>query len=161
MDARTPRDENDLSDFERRLADWQPASRGLDADAMLFAAGQAAGRRRRSQLLWPAVCALLAVQAAGLGAWALSERAERQALASRLRENAPPPGVPSATAIVVLPQPAYTPGPGDYLSLRQLMERDPNSWLAAPQPAEPPAPGPPPPEPAVLRAGQWDGWLDQ
>ena len=34
----------DLSDLERRLASWQPASAGLNADAMLFAAGQAAAR---------------------------------------------------------------------------------------------------------------------
>ena len=89
MDAKTPRHEDDLSDFERHLAGWQPASDGLSADAMLFAAGQAAGRRGRSQLLWPMLCALLTVQAAGLGVWGLSERAERQALASRLSERAP------------------------------------------------------------------------
>ena len=74
MDAKTPRHEDDLSDFERHLAGWQPASDGLNADAMLFAAGQAAGRRGRSQLLWPMLCALLTVQAAGLGVWGLSER---------------------------------------------------------------------------------------
>jgi hypothetical protein len=161
MDAHIPDPEDDLSAVERRLADWQPASGSLDADAMLFAAGLAAGRRGPGRLLWPAMCVLLAVQAIGLGMWGLSERAERQALASRLREQAPPPGAPSATAIVVLPQPSYTPGPGDYLSLRRLMERDPNAWLTAPQPADKQAPGPPPPEPTVLRAGQWDGWLEQ
>ena len=29
MDAKTPRHEDDLSDFERHLAGWQPASDGL------------------------------------------------------------------------------------------------------------------------------------
>ena len=67
MDAHTPRHEDDLSEFERHLAGWQPSSDGLDADAMLFAAGQAAGRRGRSQLLWPVLCALVTVQAAGAG----------------------------------------------------------------------------------------------
>ena len=77
MDAHTPRHEDELSDFERHLAGWQPAPGGLDADAMLFAAGQAAGQRGRGRLLGPALCVLFAVQGAGLGAWGLSERAER------------------------------------------------------------------------------------
>jgi hypothetical protein len=161
MDEHPPQHDDDLSDCERRLAGWHPASAGLDADAMLFAAGRAAGRRGRARLLWPALCVLLAVQAAGLGVWGLSERAERQALASRLPEPAPAPGAPSVTAVAAS---SYTPSPEDYFHLRRRLEQDPGRWPASPQPAGPrgkePPPGPPPPEPAILRAGQRDGLLD-
>jgi hypothetical protein len=157
MDAHSPRHEDDLNDVERRLAGWQPAPAGLDADAMLFAAGQAAGRRGRGRLVWPALCVLLAVQAAGLGVWGLSERAERQALANRLREPAPIPGAPPATVVAAS---SYTPSPDDYFHLRRRAEQDPGRWLASLPPAGPPALGPPPPGPTILRAGQRDGLLD-
>jgi hypothetical protein len=147
MDAHTPRRNDDLNDVERRLAGWRPASGSLDADAMLFAAGQAAGRRGRGRLLWPALCVLLTVQAALLGAWGLSERAERQALASQLRERAPAPDAHPATEVAVT---GYAPSPEDYLHLRRRAERDPNGWLASLQPAGPPALGPPSPQPAIL-----------
>jgi hypothetical protein len=161
MDANLPRPEDDLSDCERRLAGWHPASAGLDADAMLFAAGRAAGRRGPARLLWPALCVLLAAQAAGLGAWGLSERAECQALASRLRELAPAPGVPPATAVAHLPEPSYMPSPDDYFHLRRQVEQDPSRWLASLQPAGPQVPGPPPPEPAIFTPRQHDGLLDR
>jgi len=160
MDAHTPRHEDDLSAVERRLAGWRPRAEGLDADAMLFAAGLAAGRRGWGRLLVPALCGLLAALATGLGAWGLSERAEREAMASRLRQHAPTPGAPPATAVALLPEPSYTPSPDDYFHLRQRVLQDPGRWLAFSEPAGPPAPGPPPPGPAILRAGQRDGLLD-
>jgi hypothetical protein len=160
MDAHTPRHEDDLSDYERRLAGWQPASGSLDADAMLFDAGLAVGRRGRGRLLWPVLCVLLAAVSAGLAVWGLSERAERQALAHRMRERAPEPGAPSSTAVAVLPEADSTPSLDGYLNLRRRMERDPNRWLASLMPATPQVPGPPPPEPAIFRAGQRDGLLD-
>ena len=159
MDAKTPRHEDDLSDFERHLAGWQPASDGLSADAMLFAAGQAAGRRGRSQLLWPMLCALLTVQAAGLGVWGLSERAERQALASRLSDRAPTHSAPPAPVFVVR-ESSYEPPPGDYLSTRRQMEQDKDGWLASRQPAGLQALGPSPPPPAILTPRQRDGLFD-
>ena len=159
MDAKTPRHEDDLSDFERHLAGWQPASDGLSADAMLFAAGQAAGRRGRSQLLWPMLCALLTVQAAGLGVWGLSERAERQALASRLSDRARAHSA-SPAPVVVVRESSYEPPPVDYLSTRRQMEQDPNGWLASRQPAGLQALGPSPPPPAILTPRQRDGLFD-
>jgi hypothetical protein len=161
MDPNTPRREDDLSDVERRLTGWRPRAEGLDADAMLFAAGLAAGRRGRGRLLLPALCGLLAALAAGLGAWGLDEHAERQALAARLRQRAPTPGVPPAAHVAVAPKPSYEPSPTDYLSLRRRMEQDPGGWLAPPEPAGPKAPGPPPPEPPVFRLGQRDGLFNQ
>ena len=161
MDANTPRRENDLSEVERRLAGWQPASGSLDADAMLFAAGQAAGRRGQRPLLWPALCALLAVQAAGVGVWGLSEHAERLALAASLSQRAPVPSPSAASGLAVIPESSYQPSPGDYLSSRRLMEQDPNGWLASLQPAGPQVPGQPPPEPAILTPRQPDRLFEQ
>jgi hypothetical protein len=157
MDTHTPRDEDNLNDLERRLAGWHPAPEGLDADAMLFAAGRAAGRRGRGHLLWPALTVVLAVQAAGLGLWGLSERAERQILASRLRQRAPALSAPPETAVA---ESSYTPSPDDYFHLRRRMEQDPSHWLAALSPAGSQALGPTPPKPLILRAGQRDGLLD-
>jgi hypothetical protein len=161
MGAQNPRHEDELSDIERHLASWQPASDGLNADAMLFAAGQAAARRGRSRLLGPALCILLVVQSAVLGVWGLSERAGRLALATRIRERATAPSAPPATAVAVaiLSEPSYTPSPEDYWHLRRRAEQDPGRWLASLQPLGPPAPEPPR-EPAILRAGQRAGLLD-
>jgi hypothetical protein len=159
MDAHTPRREDDLSDVERRLAGWHPGSAGPDADAVLFAAGLAAGRRGRA--IWPVSCVLLALLAAGLGVWGLSERAERRALADRFREQAPEPSPSPTTAIAELPEPSYTPSPDDYFHLRRSLEQDPGRWPATPSPAGTQVPGPPPPEPSIPRAGQRDRLLDQ
>jgi hypothetical protein len=160
MDAHTPDHEDDLSADERRLAAWQPAAGSLDTDAMLFEAGRAVGRGGRGRLLWPALCAFLAVQSVALAVWGLSERAERQALASRLREPAPEPGT-SPTPVAVLPGPASVPAPDDYAHLRRRMEQDPSRWLAALQPTGPQSVGPPPPEPAIFRAGHSERLLEQ
>jgi hypothetical protein len=124
---------------------------------MLFAAGLAAGRRGRARLLWPAACALLAVLSAGLGAWGVSERAERLDLVERLPERAPAPDAPPATAVV--PESSYEPSPDDYFHLRRRAEQDPGRWLDSPPPEGPQ--GSPPPEPPIFRAGQRDGLLDQ
>jgi hypothetical protein len=67
MDPQTPRHEDDLSDFERRLAGWQPASGSLDADTMLFAAGRGSARPNRA---WIALAAALTVaQTLTLALW--------------------------------------------------------------------------------------------
>jgi hypothetical protein len=160
MDAHSSRNEDDLS-IERRLAGWQPAPASLDADAMLFAAGQAAGRRGRGRLIWPALCLFLAVQAVVVSAWGLSERTERLALASRLRERDPALDASPATTVAVPPSSSYTPSPNDYFHLRRQTEQDLDRWLVSLAPAGSPALGPPPPEPAILRAGQRDRLFDQ
>jgi hypothetical protein len=158
MQPNIPQREDDLNNVEQRLAGWLPAADGLSADALLYAAGLAAGRRGR--FVWPALCVVLLAQAVGLGTWGFSERAERRALASRLDERAPEPGRSPETAIVDLPAPAYTPSPNDYLQLRLRAEQDPDGWLAVSYPRSQQAIGPPPPEPAILRGGQRDGFPD-
>jgi hypothetical protein len=161
MGAQTPPHEDELSDIERHLAGWRPASDGLNADAMLFAAGQAAARRGRGRLLGTAFCVLLVVQSAGLGVWGLSERAGRLALATRIRERAPSSTAPPATAVAVavFSEPSYTPSPEDYWHMRRRAEQDPVRWLASLQPPGARTPDPPP-EAAILKAGQRAGLLD-
>jgi hypothetical protein len=161
MDTYKPRHEDDLNDLERRLSGWRPGAEGLAADAMLFAAGLAAGSSKRGRLWETALCGVLAALAVGLGAWGLTERAERLALAGRVREPAPSPSVSPPNTVVAPQQPSYTPMPEDYFSLRRQLEQDPNAWLALAQPVGPQAPGPPPPAPAILRAGQLDVLLNR
>jgi hypothetical protein len=157
MDTQPASNEDDLSDVERRLTGWQPAAERLDADAMLFAAGRAAGQGGLGRLLWPACCVLLVVQAAGLLVWGLAERAERLVLASRLHEQRPPPNTPLAPP--VLSESGYTPSPDDYLHMRRMMEQEPDSGQGSLQPERPP-PGGPPPEPAILTPRLRDGLLE-
>ncbi len=79
---------DDMNDLERRLSAWAPASAGLDADAMLFAAGLAAGRPGPARFVWPALSGLLSVLVVALGAWLTVERSERLHLARQLRQQA-------------------------------------------------------------------------
>jgi len=156
MDMHTPRNEDDLSDLERRLSGWRPGADGLDADAMLFAAGLAARRRGRGRFLVPALCGLLAIASVGLGAWGWTERAERQILAQLLDERLREPSVPPALAVPVPSESSYTLSPVAYLRLRRQMEEDPNRWLASlPLPGAEPL-EPPPPQPDIFRVGQSD-----
>jgi hypothetical protein len=161
MDTHKPRCEDDLNDLERRLSGWRPDAEGLDADAMLFAAGLAAASSRRGSFWGTALCGVLALLAVGLGAWGLTERAERLALVSRVGEPARSPSVSPANPAVVPQGPAYTPSPGDYFSLRRQMEQDPSGLLAPAQPEGVQAPRPPQPATAILRAGELDTLLNR
>jgi hypothetical protein len=144
---------DDLSDLERRLSAWQPARDGLDADAMLFAAGRASAPRR---LAWPALAACLAALALSLGTWAAVERAGRLALAERLRQQAPVEPAPP-TGPVETPS-AEVPGPTSLLAAHRALEHGLDAW--APRPIDTPAPGGSP-EPPVLQVGDRKALLEQ
>jgi len=155
MDARFHQD--DLNALERRLAKWRPGADDLNVDAMLFAAGLAAGRRQRSRLVGPVMCGLLAALSAGLGVWGLSERTECQSLASRLRAPAPVASPSTPISVAAVPGLLYEPSPGDYLSIRRRIEQDPNCFFSSMQSGGPQVPGPPGPQPAILTPRQLDG----
>jgi hypothetical protein len=141
--------DNDLSDLEKRLSDWQPSSAGLSADAMLLAAGRASAPRP-GRWLWPALAALGLLNL-GLAGWLMVERSERLALAEQLQK------LPSAAPAVAPPEslPAIEePQPGSYLSVRRLLEQGREPW------PEPPAPGAPGPPPTTLHVWQRDGLGD-
>jgi hypothetical protein len=142
---------DDLSDLERRLAAWQPAAQGLDADAMLFAAGRASRPRR---LLWPALTVSLAALAVALGAWALQERSGRLALAEQLRQPAAPAPEPPSPSPVPAEEPEG-PQASSLLAARQALEHGLEAW--PPQPVA--LTGPRPPSRPVLRAGDRNALL--
>ena len=149
--------EIDLSDLERRLAHWQPAAERLDTDAMLFAAGRAAGRGAWGRRLWPACCLLMAIQAAGLLVWGLGERAERQVLANRLHTAPPLPNALLTPAVFA--EFGYTPSASDYLHLRRALEQDANGEQSAVPPEG--APAGQLPEPVILTPRLRDGLFEQ
>jgi hypothetical protein len=86
----------DLNAFEHHLAEVAPHPGGLDRDALLFAAGQAAGRRGR---FWPVLCATLALVSAGLST-ALVLRPARVVEVERV-----------VTVTVEVPVPVQVPAP--------------------------------------------------
>ena len=156
MDSNTPKDDN-LIDFERRLSGWRPSLDNPKPDAVLFAAGFAAGRGFQARWVWPLIGTLFIVQATGFLIWALSEREERRNLESQLRETAP--SHPQTIASPDLPDPTYEPSPQDYFHLLRDLEQDSILWLS------PRAPGSLPPEPPLEKPGlrrsiQLNGLLD-
>ena len=181
MQPNVPEREDDLNNVEQRLANWLPSAAGLNAEAMLYAAGLAAGRRGR--IVWPTLCVALLAGAIGFGVWGFTERVERQALAKRLDERSAAPVRSPKTPAVESAAPEYVPSPNDYLQLRQRAELDPDGWLAMshpgvqpaigafgggadhektmgglmPHPRVQPVSGPPQPEPAIFSAFQRDG----
>lgn len=160
MDSHSP-NPDDLSEIERRLSVWRPSAEGLNRDAMLYAAGLGAGKAGRGRRLWPALCSLLAVFAAAVGVWGLNERAERQFLIGRLHEHSPSSAASPMNALVAAPQSASATSPDSYLNLRRQLEQDPGRWLASRESTGPTALGPAPPEPAILRASQFEALFNQ
>lgn len=112
-------DADDLTALERQLAACQPAANGLDTDAMLFAAGQAAAHCPR--FVWPVVSCGFAILSAALGAGFVGERSERLSLASRLSGNMP--ALAEARTLTVSPSSQH-PAPDSYLAIRRDIERD-------------------------------------
>jgi hypothetical protein len=147
---------DDLSELERRLSGWRPASAGLDADAMLFAAGQAAARRGPARLVWPALTLSLVALATALGAWGASERSERLALAEQLRRPATEPADPSPPAVPWTGPTADELPPDSLLAARRALEQGLDAWpprrLVPTRPALPEAP--------VLEMGQRNVLVD-
>lgn len=164
-----PHADGDLSELERRLGAWRPDGDGLDPAAMLFAAGQASARPGRARLVWPLLCGCLALVAASLGAWAVSERAERLALARRVQQ-APSPTepapAPAPTSTPVAPSEPDAPVPlvrdeppaHSYLASHRMLDKGLDAWPAAPPLAAQALPDAP--RPPVLRAWPYDEMLE-
>jgi hypothetical protein len=108
-----------LTDLERRLARWQPQSTGLDAEAMLFAAGRASVRQSPARFAWPAVAACLAIGTGILSVQLFHQRAAHRTILARMIETTMP---------VVSDQPPELPA-NSYLLVRRALERDPDFAL--------------------------------
>jgi hypothetical protein len=152
MDAQHP---EDLNDLEQRLAGWQPARAGLDADRMLFDAGRASVRPGKAGIVWPVAAGCLSVVAAVLAVGLIHQREENRALVRRL-EARPAPALPA-------PTPARQSGPlaaaqsaDGYLALRRALEEDPEGW---PEPSAR-SPGSTATSPVILRACDRQAFLE-
>jgi hypothetical protein len=150
---------DNLNDVERRLAACQPATDGLDADALLFAAGRASARRGPARFIWPSLALSLAVVSISLGVWLAQERAERIRLARELDARPAPaaPPAPSPAPAEQQPPSSSEPPSSSVLASHHMLEQDIDKW---PTPADsgndPPDPTPDPP---VLRVGLPDSLI--
>jgi hypothetical protein len=138
MHANDPHTDDNLSRLENRLAGWQPTAAGLDADALLYAAGRASARPPQSGFVWPVLAGALTFVSLGLGGWLTVERGERLALAESLhRQNSPK--VPDAVANLATNSDDCSP-PG-YLVVRNIVTQEGlDAWPKPPQNIGPPDP---------------------
>src|SRR5262249_11142884 len=136
----------------------EPATAGLDAEAMLFAAGRASVRPARARFVWPALTGCLAVLSVLLGVWLAGERAERVSLTQQLRPQAPAPG-PSPPAVLPEPPTSDGPNPNSVLAARRALEQGLEAW--PPMATGAGTPGAGSADSAVLRMGRYDALPDQ
>jgi hypothetical protein len=139
---------NDLTALERQLAACRPSAAGLDADAILFAAGQAAARKSGSPVAWPVLAAGFACLSLILGAGLIGERSGRLALADRLNQLLAP--VVEAPASIAAPSPQPLPA-DSYFAIRRSIETSADMVFARADRQVAPLPAPPPEVP-ILRA---------
>ncbi len=162
MDTHSQRPD-DLKDVECRLAAYAPSETGLDADAMLFAAGRTSARPGPARFIWPALTLCLVTVALVLGVWLVTERAERLELAQQLQQTQPrphPSSLPTSSPAEA-PTEARTgnePMPNSLLAGHRALEHGLDAW--PPQAvARAETPGPPSDAP-VLKVGWRDNLLD-
>jgi hypothetical protein len=148
MDTHKPGPEGELTDLERRLTHWRPATENLDRDRMFFEAGRAAARAEVRAWTGFASTAALALVAAGLGVLLVGERARRQALEVRIaqQENAKAPALPEPLSPPIV---AQTLSPDSYLALTHRLQTVGLDEAMAPDSGSPPDHSPAIPEPTL------------
>jgi hypothetical protein len=154
MDATEHGPEGDLTDLERRLAGWQPASLGRDRDRMLFEAGRAAARAEVWARVPLASAAALALVAVSLGALLVRERDQRHALEVRIvqQSSLPKPIAPPIEA-ALSPIVDRPPAPDSYLVLTHHMLAAGLDDAPLPTPRTTPGDTPPGAEPPLRVRG--------
>ena len=146
-----PSPAGDLNDLERRLAEWRPATAGLDADRMLFAAGRDSARPGWSRSVLPIVSVCLALVAGLFGVGFAHERAAKLDLIAQLHDTRPsfvpdPNSVPDSSETPW----AETPAASSYLAAHVALAQNPDSWLD--QAKVEPAAGTPLPSRPILKS---------
>jgi hypothetical protein len=146
-----PSPAGDLNDLERRLAEWRPATAGLDADRMLFAAGRDSVRSGWGRNVLPIVSVCLALLAGLLGVGFAHERAAKMDLIAQLHDTRQPllPEPSSAPDSSETPW-AEAPAASSYLAAHAALAQNPDSWLD--QAKIEPAAGTPWPSRPILKA---------
>jgi hypothetical protein len=119
---------DDMNDLERRLSGWAPASAGLDADAMLYAAGRAAGRPGPARFVWPALTGMLSLLVVALGSWLAVERSERLLLAQQLRQQTPASSPSLSAPVVPIEATDDAANPDSYLAARRAYREGLDAW---------------------------------
>jgi hypothetical protein len=150
---------DDLNDFERQLAALAPAGTGLNADAMLFAAGRASARADSRLFALRVMAAFLALLAFGLGAWGFNERIERMTLAEQFAQAMrQPAAVPTGSLPRPVPETASSEqaAADSVLASHQMLEKGLDSLPAVT--SEPVPPGPVAAQVPILRARSTEGW---
>jgi hypothetical protein len=147
----SPSPAGDLNDLERRLAEWRPATAGLDADRMLFAAGRDSVRPGWGRILLPIVSVGLALLTALLGVGFAHERAAKLDLIAQLHDPRPsfvpdPNNVPDSSETPW----AEAPAASSYLAAHAALAQNPDSWLD--QAKIEPAAGTPRPSTPILKS---------
>jgi hypothetical protein len=148
----------DLNDLERRLTGWQPSPTTGNADAMLFAAGQASLRGlARARLAWAVLACALLLLCVGLTGWLTVERTERQHLEQILADS-------SRLISPALDDPDVPASPenpiDNYLILRnRAVEQGVDAATPYGRPPLEPSPAPPASTP-ILSVGRRDGMID-
>jgi hypothetical protein len=148
---------DDLRDLEHRLAGWQPTCTGLDADAMLFAAGQASRRGLvKGSLTWPSLALTMTCLCLALTTWLMAERAERRQLECLLVQLSRQP-TPSSDS----PIPAIQGQPGEnYVTIRNRVLEEGFDAPASARHETVDPPVQPVHSAPVFHAGQRDGMND-
>ena len=153
MDPTKDRPENDLTDLEFRLRQWQPSALGLDRDRMLFEAGRAAARAE----IWGRVplgsIAALAVTVVGLGVLFARERGERQALEVQVVQQSTVPTIEPRPGPVPAPIVERPPALDSYLVLTRNMLSAGPEMMPSPAPETTPSISAPNDEPPLRVRG--------
>lgn len=150
---------DDLSRLERCLSAWQPAEAGLNADAVLFAAGRASVRPSPTRFVWPTLTAIAAVLAIVLGVRLVHEQSERLALAQQIQRVTAKASISPSLDTDTEPRPQGEMSPDSLFVSHRLLENGLDAW--PPQVvARAESPLPAVQDPPVLRVGRLDVLLD-
>jgi hypothetical protein len=130
METQPPRPE-DVKGLERRLSTWAPSAEGLDADALLFAAGRASARPGPLRYVWPALTAGLTGLSIVLALELVVEHSERLSLARQLRQQSPAPA--AAPSPLSDNDSAESPNdqevaPDSYFASHRALEKGLDAW---------------------------------
>jgi hypothetical protein len=149
----------DLNNLERRLFELRPAGDGLDADQMLFVAGQNSVRRSLGRIAWPIVSGCLVLVVTALTVGFLQERSARLELVAQIHQQSPtsaPAFVSPANGEAPSAEP---PNSSSYLAARRALRENLDAW--PPSPIGESTDGPPPSTRTVLSARSPGEFLDQ